>query len=146
MADKLLARAEAAAAHRAVKAWLNGCEALPEGLAVSFEDLAEKEMGLCFSTDQSPVYAARYITGGYKAQYQMQIIYRVLPSDDGDMLDAVELLTDISAWCAENENSLSIPGAASVRVERTSDAAVLGVYEDGTSDYGCGITITWEVF
>lgn len=143
---ELLSRAEAQEVHHAVKTWLNTCTELPIGVAVSFENLKENDVGLCFSTDQSPVYAARYITGGFRAQYQMQIIYRVLPTDDSDVLAAVDDLTAISAWCAENADALAITGAVNVRIERTSDAAVLAVYEDGTSDYGCGITITWEEF
>lgn len=145
MAGDLVAAATAQEVHAAVKAWLNGCTQLPQGISVSFENLPANDPGICFSTDQSPVYAARYIGGGYKAQYQFQVIYRVLPSDDGDMLAAVDCLTDISAWCETAEPPL-IEGAINTRVERTADVAVLNAYEDGCTDYGCGITITWEVF
>ena len=145
MAGNPIAAAAARSVHAAVKTWLNSCTELPQGIGVSFEDLPANAVGICFSTDQSPVYAARYIGGGYKAQYQFQVIYRVLPSDDGDMLDAVALLTDISAWC-ETAAPPAIEGAVNIKIERTSDVAVLGVYKDDSTDYGCGITITWEVF
>ena len=145
MAAEFLTGDAAAVAQRAVKTWINTCTELPQGVAVSFENLEENAVGICFSTEQSPMFAAKYILGGYKAQYQMQIIYRVLPSDDGDMLDAVDTLTAISAWCHEHAASLALEGAVNIHIERTSDAAILSAYEDGTSDYGCGITITWEV-
>lgn len=145
MAGNLITGPKAKAIHSAVKTWLNSCTELPTGISVSFEDLPENAVGICFSTDQSPVYATRYITGGYRAQYLFQVIYRVLPSDDSDMLDAVDVLTDISAWC-ETAAPPVIENAVNIRVERTSDVAVIAVYEDGTSDYGCGITITWEEF
>lgn len=144
MAD-LLSAASAASVVRAVKAWLNTCDELPRGLSVSFEDLAENGVGLCFSTEQAAVYAARYIAGGYRAEYRFRVIYRVLPSDDGDQMDAVELLTAICAWC-ETAAPPDIGGAVNEKITRTSDAAVLAVYEDGCTDYGASLMLTWEVF
>lgn len=144
MAD-LLSAASAASVVRAVKAWLNTCDELPQGLSVSFEDLAENAVGLCFSTEQAAVYAARYIAGGYRAEYRFRVIYRVLPSDDGDQMDAVELLTAICAWC-ETADPPDIGGAVNEKIIRTSDAAVLSVYEDGCTDYGASLMLTWEVF
>ena len=144
MAD-LLNAASAASVVRAVKAWLNTCGEIPAGMAVTFEDLAENDAGLCFSTEQAAVYAARYIAGGYRAEYRFRVIYRVLPSDDADQMDAVELLTAICAWC-ETADPPVISGAANERITRTSDAAVLNVYEDGCTDYGASLMLTWEVF
>lgn len=144
MAD-LLSAASAASVVRAVKAWLNTCDEIPSGLSVTFEDLAENGVGLCFSTEQAAVYAARYITGGYRAEYRFRVIYRVLPSDDGDQMDAVELLTAICAWC-ETAAPPDIGGAVNEKITRTSDAAVLSVYEDGCTDYGASLMLTWEVF
>ena len=145
MSAELLPSASAASAARAVKAWLNTCTALPEGVTVSFEDLAADAFGICFSTDQAPVYAARYITGGYRAEYSFRLICRVQPSDDGDMLDAVELLTAICAWC-ETAAPPDISGAVNIRTKRNSDAAVLAAYEDGCADYGAELTLSWEGF
>lgn len=142
---ELLSASSAASVLRAVKTWLNTCSQLPTGLSVSFEDLPANDVGICFSTDQAAVYAARYIAGGYRAEYRFRIVVRVLPSDDSDMLDAAELLTNICAWC-ETAAPPTITGAVNAKVRRTSDVAVLGVYEDGCSDYGATLTLTWEVF
>lgn len=144
MAEFLTSKS-AFSAVRAVRDWLRSCPDLPNGLTVSFEDLPENDVGICLSTEQAPVYAARYIAGGYRAQYDFRIIYRVLPSDDGDMLDAVEALTDVCAWC-EMTAPPDLSGAINEKISRTSDVAVLGVYEDGTSDYSASLTFTWEVF
>lgn len=143
MAD-LLNAASAASVVRAVRAWLNTCDELSQGLSVSFEDLEENGVGLCFSTEQAALYAARYIGGGYRAEYRFRVIYRVLPSDDGDQMDAVELLTAICAWC-ETAAPPDIGGAVNEKITRTSDAAVLAVYEDGCTDYGASLMLTWEV-
>ena len=141
---RLLGAESAEAVHRSLRDWLNTCPELPAGAEVTFEDLPENTWGICFSTDQAPIYLARYILGGYKAQYQFRLIYRVLPSGDGDILDAVETLTKISAWCASAEPP-EIENACSVKLERTSDAAILAAYEDGSNDYGTSLTMTWEV-
>lgn len=152
MADKkekprtLLPAAAAAGVQRAVRTWLNTCPELPADIrGVSFEDLQENESGICFATIQSPVYAERYILGGYKAEYRFRIIYRVLPTDDGDMLDAVETLAAVGAWC-ESADPPELTGAVNEHVSRTSDAAILAAYDDGCSDYSMDMTFSWEVF
>lgn len=132
-------------AARTVRIWLNTCTEIPQGIIVSFEDLPPDAFGICFSTDQAPAYAARYIGGGYRAEYRFQIVCRVQPTDDLDMLDAMELLTAICGWC-ETATPPAISGAVNEKITRTSDAAVLGVYEDGCTDYGASLTLSWEVF
>ena len=131
---------------RAVKAWLNSCPQLPATVTgVSFENLPENDTGICFATMQAPAYVARYILGGYRAEDRFRVIHRVLPSDDGDMLDAVEALTDVAAWCDTAEPP-TIEGAENVRVSVTSDAAIIAAYQDGSNDYSIDLTLTWEVF
>ena len=148
MAEKtpqLLNAKTAMSVARAVRTWLNTCSELPAGMTFLFEDLAPDAVGLVFTTDQAAVYAARYIGGGYRGEYRFRLIYRVQPSDDGDMLAAVEALTDICAWC-ETAAPPDLDGAVNERIIRTSDVAVLAVYEDGSTDYSASLTFTWEVF
>ena len=131
---------------RTVRAWINTSDELPTGIgAVSFEDLPENASGICIATVQAPAYAAKYILGGYRADYRFRVMYRVLPSDDDDMLDAVETLTGIGAWC-ESADPPEISGAENEHITRNTDAAILAAYEDGSSDYGIDLTLTWEVF
>ena len=61
------------------------------------------------------------------------------------MLDAVEALTDICAWC-ETAAPPTLDGAVNAKIRRTSDVAVMAVYEDGSTDYSASLTFTWEVF
>lgn len=129
-----------------MRAWLNTCTQLPaDAGAVSFEDLEENEASICFTTLQAPAYVARYILGGYKAEYRFRIIYRVLPSDDGDMLDAVEALTAIAAWCESTEPP-ELDGASSVRIVQTTDVTIFAAYEDGSNDYYVDLNLEWEAF
>ena len=113
--------------------------------AVVFEALPANGAGLCFSTVQAPFYAARYIGGGYRAEYKFRLIYRVLPSDDSDILDAVEALATVAEWC-ETAAPPDLTDAVSERVSRASDAAILAAYEDGSNDYYNDLILTWEVF
>ena len=143
--SELLSAASAASVWRAVKAWLNTCPEIPEGMSVTFEVLPDNDAGLCFSTEQAAFYAARYVLGGYRAEYRFRIIYRVLPSNDDDQMEAVETLTAICAWC-ETASPPELEDAVNEKITRTSDAAVLAVYEDNCTDYGASLTLTWEVF
>lgn len=141
----LLSAKTAASVARAIKTWLNSCSDLATGDEFTFEDLAEDARGLTFTTDQAAVYAARYISGGYRGEYRFRLIYRVQPSDDADMLTAVEYLTGICAWC-ETAAPPDLDNAVNERIIRTSDVAVLAVYEDGCTDYSASLTFTWEEF
>lgn len=142
----LLPLDEAVGVQRAVRDWINTCTALPEGTSVSFEDLAENAAGLCLATIQSPAYAARYILGGYKAEYRFRLVSRVLPSDDGDMLDAVEALARIAGWAEHAETMPQLEGATGKSVKRNTDVAIIAAYEDGCIDYAVDLTFSWEVF
>ena len=131
---------------RAVKTWLNTCTELPDSAGeVTFENLPANDSGIAFTTVQAPAYAAKYILGGYRGEYRFRVIYRVLPSDDSDMLDAVEVLTAIGGWC-ETATPPALNGAVNVHVSRTSDAAIIAAYDDGSNDYSIDLTLTWEVF
>lgn len=142
----LLPTDAASGVQRAVRDWIGASDALPSGVgAVTFEDLPDNDAGLCVATVQAPAYAARYILGGYRAEYRFRVIYRVLPSGDGDMLDAVEALTAVAAWC-ESAAPPSLAGAENAHVTRNTDAAILAAYDDGSSDYGVDLTLSWEVF
>lgn len=144
MADVLPAL-EVLNVQRTLRDWMNTCPILPYNLSVTFEDLPANEVGICIATNQSPKYLAKYILGGYRAQYEFSVILRVLPSGDGDMLDAVEALARVAAWAAK-EPAPVITGAVNVQIKQTSDVAVQNVYEDMTADYAVTMSLTWEVF
>jgi len=124
-----------------VKTWLNTMSIDRTSYNhFSFEDLPENDFGYTFSTRQGAQYLKKYIGGGYLAQYQFYLIVRVLPSTDEDSIDAIELLNKMADWCVTHVPS-SMPTA---KIERTTDAAVLSVFEDGVKDYNITMNITWE--
>ena len=144
-APALLPLNEAVGVQRAVHTWLNTCTELPTGMGVSFEDLAENAAGYAMASVQSPAYAARYILGGYQGEYRFRVIARALPSDGGDMLDAVEGLAKIAGWC-ESADPPTLDGAVNTHIKRNTDAAAIAAYDDGCIDYAVELTFTWEVF
>lgn len=127
-----------------VKTWLNTCTAKP--FDFSYEDLPANDAGICLSSRQAAYYLARYITGGYKAQYQFQLIYRILPTTDTETVNAIDLLNSIADWCEENADSLVVVGSTTAqKITKDTNASVLAVYEDGARDYDVSLTLTWEV-
>ena len=145
-APTLLPTSASAGVQRAVRNWLQTCTELPSDAgSLTYEDLRENETCICVAMMQAPAYVIRYIMGGYKAEYRFRVIYRVQPTDDGDMLDAVEALSAIGGWC-ETAAPPDLDGAVNEHVERTSDATILAAYEDGSNDYSIDLTLTWEVF
>ena len=131
-------------AQRGLLEWLNTYPELPA--EISFESLPEDTVGLCVSTIQTAYKLRQYITGGYLAQYQFNLIYRIQPSTDRDRLGAVELLNRVGGWAEQAGTRPQVAqGLYAREVSRNNSAALLAVYEDGTADYQIAMTMTWEV-
>lgn len=135
---------EAERAQRSLLEWLNTYPEKP--YQIGYENLPKDDAGICISTIQAPFRLRAYILGGYLAQYQFSVIYRTLPSDDDDQLDAVETLDKLGAWAEQQEIMPELPQPARIRsVERDSNAAVFAAYDDGSRDYQIKMSMTWEV-
>ncbi len=128
---------------RSLLAWLNTAPDKPE--RINFEFLADDGTGLSLSAIQTAVKTRQYIGGGYEAQYQFSIIYRSQPGDNDSRLRAVEVLNDLGEWAEKNAGSLLLENARVRRLARTSNAALLAVYEDGTRDHQILMNLTYEV-
>ena len=128
---------------RSLLAWLNTAPDKPE--RINFEFLADDGTGLSLSAIQTAVKTRQYIGGGYEAQYQFSIIYRSQPGDNDSRLRAVEVLNDLGEWAENNTGSLLLENARVRRLARTSNAALLAVYEDGTRDHQILMNLTYEV-
>lgn len=136
---------DAETAQRAVLNWLNTYPELPA--PITFEGLPEDSPGMALLTIQTAFKTRQYITGGYEAQYQFDLLYRIQPSDDQDRLGAVELLNRMGGWVEQTRPLPEVAsGVQAKRVTRTNGPALAAVYEDGTTDYKISMTMTWEVF
>lgn len=96
------------------------------------------------STIQSAYKVLEYITGGYKAEYQFKIIYRVIPGNSTDKrLQADALLNKLGTWATQHKPDLS--PLVSVRVEPTTQASLFAMYENGDEDHQILMKLTYEV-
>lgn len=125
----------------AVKAWLNSYESKPTNIAYEF--LRPDAISSSFSPLQAPYKIRQYITGGYKAQFQFRVIYRVEPATDAERIAAAEALNALGTWAVENPPTLS--DAVNVKVEQYNTATIVAAYDDGSVDYALQLTLTYEV-
>lgn len=115
-------------------------------MKIDFEYLPDDAVGMAVSTIQAAFKTREYILGGYEAQYQFKIVYRVQPTNNNARLSADETLNKIGAWAERNTASLSLGENVRLRtVKRTSNAALFAVYEDGSKDHQILMTMTYEV-
>lgn len=128
---------------RTLLAWLNTNPGKPQ--RINFEFLPDDGTGLSLSAIQAAVKTRQYIFGGYEAQYQFALIYRSQPGDNDTRLEAVEMLNEIGAWAERNAGSLLLDRARVKTLRRTSNAALLAVYEDGSRDHQILMNLTYEV-
>ena len=128
---------------RTLLAWLNTNPDKPH--RINFEFLPDDGTGLSLSAIQAAVKTKQYIFGGYEAQYQFALIYRSQPGDNDTRLEAVEMLNELGAWAERNAGSLLLDRARVKTLRRTSNAALLAVYEDGSRDHQILMNLTYEV-
>ena len=128
---------------RSLLAWLNTAPDKPE--RINFEFLRDNDTGLSLSGIQAAFKTRQYIMGGYEAQYQFALIYRTQPGDNDSRLEAVETLNALGGWAERNAGSLLLNHARVMSLRRTSNAALLAVYEDGSRDHQILMNLTYEV-
>ena len=134
---------ENAAISRAVLAWLNSYEEKPWN-KIDFEYLG-KSSGCCISVVQAAYKTRQYITGGYEAQYQFQIVSRLIADNVNLRLTADEDLNAIGAW-AEHAEGLELPAGCNLRkVKRDTASALMARYDNNAEDHSISMTLTYEV-
>lgn len=138
----LVSASEQAEISRTVLRWLNSYDNKPLN-KVDFEFLG-KTSGLCVSTVQSAFKVRQYINGGYLAQYQFQIVYRLIASNADARLSADEALDTMAEWAENNPPELPL-GVNRWRVRRDTGAAVMARYDNNAEDHAISMTINYEV-
>lgn len=142
-ARELVSAAEQSAVTRATLEWINNYSDLPAS-RVDYEYLG-KTSGLCIAVVQSAYKTKQYINGGYQAQFQFQIVYRMICDDLSGRLDADEVLNEIGEWM---ENNIPDPpeGIARWKIKRDTAAALMARYDNNADDHSISMTINYEVF
>ena len=156
----LVAAEEADKISRNVLIWLNTFPDIPDAVLagnpmtpINFEFLADNVPCMALSTIQAPYIVEQYIVGGYKAEYQFKVIYRIIPGNTTSpdkRIKANELLDRLGDWSARSSrNSKSKldlgEGINALKVEATTRASLFAMYENGDEDHQILMKLTYEV-
>lgn len=139
---------------RNVLIWLNNFPDIPDAVLagnpmtpINFEFLTDNRPCMALSTIQAPYILERYIAGGYKAEYQFKVIYRIIPgttSSPDKRLKADELLDRLGDWVSRGKPDLG-PGIRALKVEATTRSSLFAMYENGDEDHQILMKLTYEV-
>ncbi len=145
----LVADSERDRIDRNVLIWLNTYPELPDDISrdmiVPESHLLPDVPGMAMSTITTAFVNRRYILGGYEAEYNFKVIYRIKPGKSMDMsLEANEQLNRLGSWASQNMPDLG-DGIRVLRVAPTSYADLYAPYENGDEDHQIMMKITYEV-
>lgn len=145
----LAAASEREKIDRNVLIWLSQFPGLPEDIqkdmVVPESHLLPDQPGMALSAITTAYVNRQYIIGGYEAEYNFKIIYRIKPGKNMDMsLDANELLNRLGDWATHNKPDLG-EGIRVTKVTPTSQAELYAPYENGDEDHQIMMKIIYEV-
>lgn len=110
-----------------------------------FEYLPADTEAMAMSTIQAAYIVKKYIAGGYQAEYQFKLIYRVKPGNSNDKrLKADELLNAIGDWVVGQIPDIG-DNKRVIRVEPTTRASLFAMYENGDEDHQILMKMNYEV-
>lgn len=145
----LVAAEEVDKISRSMSIWVNTFPESPVSLIrYEFLNIDKKtgdETAMALSTIQGTYITKRFILGGYQAEYQFKLIYRIKPGESNDKrLEADELLNHFGDWARKNLPALGDEIRA-LRVEPTTQSSKFADYEGGYEDYQILMKLTYEV-
>ena len=141
---KAISAAEEYQVSRKLLVWLNTYPEKPVDL-IRFEFLPADTTAMAMSTIQAAYILQKYILGGYKAEYQFKLIYRIKPGNSNDKrLKADELLDALGDWTIGQRPDIG-EGKTVVSVEPTTRSSLFAVYENGDEDHQILMKLTYEV-
>lgn len=112
---------------------------------LDIDEASGDDTAMALSTIQGTYITRQYIIGGYQAEYQFKIIYRIKPGTSNDKrLQADEMLNRFGDWARTQKPDLG-EGINALRVEPTTQSSKFAQYEDGYEDYQILMRLTYEV-
>lgn len=142
---KAVPAAEEDQVSRKLLVWLNTFPDKPVDL-IRFEFLPEDTAAMALSTIQATYIVRKYILGGYEAEYQFKIIYRMKPGNSNDKrLKADELLNALGDWAAAQTPPNIGDGRRVILIEPTARSSMFAVYENGDEDHQILMKMNYEV-
>lgn len=140
----LVARAEEDRINRNMMSWVNTFPDMPVS-SIAYEQLKDDEASMAFSTIQSTYITKRYIIGGYQAEYQFKVIYRIKPGNSNHKrLSADELLDRFGDWASTQRPNLG-ENIRVIRIEATTRSSLFSRYENGDEDHQILLKMIYEV-
>lgn len=140
-----VAAEEADQVSRILLVWINEYPDLPVDL-IDFEYLRPDVTSMSLSLIQGVYKTRQYITGGYEAECQFKLIYRLKPSGNNQRLSADEVLNGIADWAVSREDKPELGGGRIFRrLVSNTRSALFARYEDGDEDHQILMTMTYEV-
>lgn len=140
---------EASQVYRAIKKWLDTYSGSPAE-RMNYEYLPE-DGGLTLVIDNQGARKTReYILGGYEAQCKIQIVYRVVCSNNDDRMKADEVLNSYGEWCERNIATLMIPAqdgkkAHPTKCTQDNESAIIA-RDNNIEIHSVSLTLMYEVF
>lgn len=139
----LVSASEQGQVSRKMLVWANTFPGKP--VIINFEQLTADETSMALSTIQSTHITKRYIVGGYQAEYQFKLIYRIKPGASNDKrLKADELLDAFGDWARAERPDIG-DGLQVLRIEPTTRSSMFAIYENGDEDHQILMKMTYEV-
>ena len=124
--------------------WLNTFPQKPVDL-IRFEFLPADSAAMAMSTIQAAYIVKKYILGGYQAEYQFKVIYRIKPGNSNDKrLKADELLNALGDWALTQTPDIGT-GRRVIRVEPTTRSSLFAMYDKGDEDHQILMKMNYEV-
>lgn len=143
----IVKQSEVDAISRAMTAWVNTFPDKPVGI-INYEFLnisTGDETAMALSTIQGTYITRRYLLGGYRAEYQFKLIYRIKPGNSNDKrLKADEMLNQFGEWAMTETPNLG-ENLRAIRVEPASLSSKFAAYSDGYEDYQILMRMIYEV-
>lgn len=132
---------------RKLLVWLNTCPELPDDIdLIRFEFMPADTDGMAISTIQSAFKTREYILGGYEAEYQFKVIYRMKPGSSSDKrLQADELLNRVGVWAETVTPPDLADGQRACRVIQTARSSLFAAYENGDEDHQILMKLIYEI-
>lgn len=127
---------------RSVRKWLNTCPDKPCSIAMEY---LPDDFGIALSVTETAYKVKQYITGGYLAAYECDLIYRCMPSTDDERVEADELLDGLAHWATHARSGLLIAGCHVRKVSQTSLSTLSARYSNGAEDHTTHLSIQFEV-
>lgn len=133
---------------RTLTSWINTFPGLPDGLykgSILYEFLPSDVKAMALSTVQGTYITQPDILGGYEAEYQFKVIYRIKPGDSvNSRLEADETLNQLGEWASNNMPDLGV-GIHVTSIVQTTRSSLFGAYENGDEDHQIFLKLNYWV-